>query len=430
MAATNLPSGDMSKLMQQFALETVKRLREAGYSALYAGGCVRDMLLGSTPHDYDVATDAAPEQVQKLFRRSLAIGAQFGVIEVLGREPGLHVQIATFRSDGHYSDGRHPDSVKYGTAEEDAQRRDFTINGLFYDPLDEKVIDYVGGQADLQKRILRAIGDPYKRFEEDKLRMLRAVRFASRLMFELEDNTAHAIRKMKDQLHQVSTERITDELKKMLTHRTRVLTMMRLRHLQLMPVLLPRMRKYDEEYLLVAHLPAEVSFPLVWAALLLNLQNINHGEALLTRQEVQQHYGRSFRLSLEDIDHVLYLIEGLPELRHADQLSWSKLKPLLAHQYRDELLVLLHAACNAWRWDVAGFQYCVKQLKHWSQADLEPPVLVTGEDVAALGVPKGPAYKTLLTAIREAQLNEEVKDRDAALELLRSIVPISLRRDG
>lgn len=411
----------MTNSMQQFALQTVKKLRDAGFSALYAGGCVRDMLLGQHPHDYDVATDASPEQVQQLFRRSLAIGAQFGVIEVLSKEPGIHVQVATFRSDGHYSDGRHPDSVMYGTAEEDAQRRDFTINGLFYDPLEEKVIDYVGGQVDLQKKIVRAIGLPQKRIEEDKLRMLRAVRFVARLGFELDTQTADAIRSMRHDIIQVSVERITEELKKMLTHPARCLAASWLSKLELLPVLLPRLSKTAEHYQLLAQLPTLCSYPLAWSALLVEVQRINNGEALLTRQEVQAHYGRSFKLSLAEIDHILYLIGGLPQLQQAEQLPWSTLKPLLAHAYRDDLLILLEAACIAWGWSHAGLDYCRERLGVWSPAELEPSVLVTGEDVASLGVPKGPAYKTLLTAIRDAQLNEQVTDRAAALSLLKQL---------
>lgn len=407
--------------MQQFALEIVKRLREADFTALWAGGCVRDMLLNQTPHDYDVATDASPQQVQQLFRRSLAIGAQFGVIEILGKSPGVHVQVATFRSDGHYSDGRHPDSVRYGTPEEDAQRRDFTINGLFYDPVAEQVIDYVGGQADLQARIVRAIGVPHKRIEEDKLRMLRAVRFVGRLGFTLEDQTAEAIRSMRHDITQVSIERITEELKKMLVHPARQLAFQWLGRLGLLAVLFPKLARVEIQGELLAHLPRICSFPLVWAALLVDLQRAHHGEQCLTRQEVQANYGRSFRLSLAEIDQLVYLVEGLASLRQAEQLPWSALKPILAHADRDDLLTLLDAACTAWGWNRAGLDYCREKLSVWKTADLEPSVLVTGEDVAALGVPKGPAYKTLLSAIRDAQLNEQVMDRSAALLLLKQL---------
>src|SRR6187431_2793035 len=169
------------KLAREFAVEVVRRLREAGLQALWAGGCVRDQLMGQLPKDYDVATDAAPERVREIFgqRRTLAIGAAFGVITVLGPKGAGQIDVATFRRDAAYSDGRHPDAVTFTDAEHDAQRRDFTINGVFYDPLEDRVIDYVGGQEDLTRRVIRAIGDPLARIAEDKLRMLRAVRFAA-----------------------------------------------------------------------------------------------------------------------------------------------------------------------------------------------------------------------------------------------------------
>jgi poly(A) polymerase len=196
---------------RKFATDVVSRLKDAGYQALWAGGCVRDELLGLPPADYDVATAARPEQVQRLFRRCHAVGAAFGVVEVLGdRGPDgqwLKVQVATFRSDGTYSDGRRPDSVTYSSPEEDAKRRDFTINGLFLDPLTRKLTDYVGGQDDLRAKILRAIGDPAERFVEDKLRILRAVRMAARFELTVDPATLDAGRRMAGQIAAVSAER-------------------------------------------------------------------------------------------------------------------------------------------------------------------------------------------------------------------------------
>lgn len=208
---------------REFAIDVVRRLRDAGYQALWAGGCVRDELLGLVPKDYDVATDARPEQVQQLFRRTIAVGASFGVIEVLGprqqeSEDFLKVEVATFRSDVSYSDGRHPDAVVFADAREDAWRRDFTINGMFFDPLKNELIDYVGGQADLDDRTLRAIGAPRQRFEEDKLRLLRGVRFAIRFELAIEATTEAAMRDMAASLPVVSAERIADELREILVH--------------------------------------------------------------------------------------------------------------------------------------------------------------------------------------------------------------------
>src|SRR3954470_14577492 len=208
---------------REFALDVSRKLREAGFDALWAGGCVRDELLGLTPKDYDVATSATPDQIRDLFghRRTLAIGASFGVITVLGPRDAGQIEVATFRTDAAYSDGRHPDSVTFTTAEHDAERRDFTINGLFFDPLAEKVVDYVGGQQDLKAHILRAIGNPRLRLSEDKLRMLRAVRFAATFNFSIESDTLLAIQEMAPQINTVSAERVGSEIRRMLVDSNR-----------------------------------------------------------------------------------------------------------------------------------------------------------------------------------------------------------------
>ncbi|MEX0586183.1 MAG: CCA tRNA nucleotidyltransferase, partial [Pirellulales bacterium] len=209
---------------RDFALEIVRRLRDAGHEALWAGGCVRDQLLGLAPKDYDVATNATPDQIREVFgrRRTLPIGAAFGVITVLGPRSAGQIEVATFRTDATYSDGRHPDSVTFTNAEHDAQRRDFTINGLFFDPVANEVVDYIGGQQDLETRILRAIGDPRLRLREDKLRMLRAVRFAASFGFQIEPATLQAIQEMAPEVTTVSAERIGMEIRRMLTDSHRV----------------------------------------------------------------------------------------------------------------------------------------------------------------------------------------------------------------
>ncbi|HYR58433.1 MAG TPA: CCA tRNA nucleotidyltransferase, partial [Chthoniobacteraceae bacterium] len=210
----------MSDSLENSARSIVRRLQDAGFTALYAGGCVRDRLLGAEPHDYDVATDAKPEQVQALFRRTVAVGAHFGVICVI--EDGREFQVASFRADGLYLDGRHPETVTFSTPELDAQRRDFTINGLFFDPIAERLIDYVGGQRDLEARVLRAIGNAADRFREDRLRMLRAVRLATVLGFEIEPATWRAVRENAPHIRDVSAERIREELVKIFLAPARV----------------------------------------------------------------------------------------------------------------------------------------------------------------------------------------------------------------
>src|SRR5262249_40690266 len=226
---------------REFALEIAKKLRAAGFEALWAGGCVRDQLLGLTPKDYDVATSAKPDEIRDLFgrRRTLPIGASFGVITVLGPSDAGQIEVATFRKDAAYSDGRHPDSVTFTDAEHDAQRRDFTINGLFFDPVQEEVVDYVGGQADLKAHIIRAIGNPRLRLSEDKLRMLRAVRFAAPFNFTIDPDTLHAIQEMAPQINTVSAERIGAELRRMLVDPNRAAALALLRETKLLAEVLP-----------------------------------------------------------------------------------------------------------------------------------------------------------------------------------------------
>src|SRR5437762_3715435 len=229
------------QLARQFAVDVVRRLRESGHQSLWAGGCVRDQLMGQLPKDYDVATDAVPDRVREVFgkRRTLPIGASFGVITVLGPEAAGQIDVATFRRDATYSDGRHPDAVSFSDAEHDAQRRDFTINGLFFDPLEDRVIDYVGGQDDLARRVIRAIGDPLARIAEDKLRMLRAVRFAARFDFAIDDKTLAAIKQQARELVIVSAERIAAELRLILTHPNRARGMELLADTGLLEIVLP-----------------------------------------------------------------------------------------------------------------------------------------------------------------------------------------------
>src|SRR5262245_714268 len=228
---------------REFAVEVVRRLRAAGHQALWAGGCVRDQLMGMLPKDYDVATDAAPDRVREVFgkRRTLPIGAAFGVITVIGPKGAGQIDVATFRRDAAYSDGRHPDAVTFSDAEHDAQRRDFTINGLFYDPLEERVIDYVGGQVDLQRHVIRAIGDPLQRIAEDKLRMLRAMRFAARFDFAIDAATLAAITQQSHELVIVSAERVAAELRLILTHVSRARGVELLADTGLLDVILPEL---------------------------------------------------------------------------------------------------------------------------------------------------------------------------------------------
>ena len=275
-----------SERARQFATEVVGKLQGAGFRALWAGGCVRDLMLGLTPADYDVATDATPEQVIALFgRRTVPVGVSFGVVRVLGPHgSGIEVEVATFRSDGAYVDGRRPESVTFSSPELDAARRDFTINGMFLDPFTDEVIDYVGGRDDLRDRILRAIGDPAARFREDKLRLLRAVRFAARFGMAIEPGTRSALRAMAGQVVQVAAERIAQELRRMLVDERRATAMQLALDEGLAAAILPPVAAmkgvahgqpvqpdgdlWDHTLLVLRLLPAGTSFPLAFAALL------------------------------------------------------------------------------------------------------------------------------------------------------------------
>jgi poly(A) polymerase len=437
---------------REFATETVQKLRDAGYQALWAGGCVRDELLGLLPEDYDVATDATPDQVRKLFKRTVAVGASFGVVEVLGPRIGgdfLKVQVATFRSDVSYSDGRRPDSVVFATAREDAERRDFTINGMFFDPMAGQLIDYVGGQADLEAKVLRAIGDPALRFAEDKLRLLRAVRFATRFELNLEPATASAIGAMASQIAVVSAERITDELHKLLTspHRARGIRL--LDELGLVKALLPELLPmkglpqglpsaptgdlWEHTLRVVELLMPAASFSLAFAALLHDIGKPRvvgrtpdrytfHQHEHVGKRLVEDVIAPRLKLSNQERERVAWLVEKHQYLSDAPRMRPSKLKQTLIHPGIEELLTLHRADAVASGRGVEHVEYCEHLLREWSEADLNPPPLLTGHDLLDRGFEQGPNFKILLDAVREAQLDGTISTQTQALELVNRLV--------
>jgi poly(A) polymerase len=428
---------------REFAVQVVRRLREAGHQALWAGGCVRDELLGLTPHDYDIATDATPEQVRRLFRRTVAVGAAFGVVQVLGPRP-LSVEVATFRSDVSYSDGRRPDQVVFSSPREDAERRDFTINGMFFDPIENRLVDYVGGQQDLQARILRAIGDPARRFTEDKLRMLRGVRMSTRFGLTIDPATADAIRAMADQITVVSAERIAEELRKMLVdpHRARGMNLMYDTDLvgPILPELLPMKALpqglpaaptgdlWDHVMSVLDYLGAGPSFPLAFAGLLHDVGKPRTVARTADRYTFyhHEHVGRRvaseiclrLKLSNEERERVEWLVEKHQYLADARQMRPAKLKQVLAHPGIGELLTLHEADARASGHDLDHVTYCRQLLAQWSEADLNPPPLLTGDDLKELGIPPGPVYKQLLDVVREAQLDGTITTKEQALGLV------------
>jgi poly(A) polymerase len=433
---------------REFAIDVVRNLRDAGFQALWAGGCVRDQLLGLEAHDYDVATDARPEDVRRLFRRSVAVGASFGVIEVLGPKidgETVHVQVATFRTEGAYSDGRRPDPehIAFCSAEEDAKRRDFTINGMFFDPLDDQVIDYVGGRADLGAKVLRAIGDPVQRLGEDKLRLLRAVRITARFDLTIEPATAAAIKAMADQVTVVSAERISDELRKMLVHSRRVRALNLLWELGLVKPLLPELVPmkglpqgppaapagdlWDHVMAVLDRLESP-SFALALGTLLHDVgkpRTIGRTPERYTFYH-HEHVGRDMadeiglrlKLSNADRERVTWLVEKHQYLADARQMKTSKLKTILAHPGIQELLALHRADALATGKNTDHVDYCEQLLKEWSAEDLNPPRLLTGHDLIRRGLKQGPRFKEILDHVWEAQLEGQIRTTPEAQKLV------------
>jgi poly(A) polymerase len=443
---------------REFATEVVARLQKVGHQALWAGGCVRDELLGLDPADYDVATDARPEQVQALFRRSVGVGASFGVVEVLGpRDPEgnwLKVQVATFRSDVGYSDGRRPDAVVFSSPEEDAKRRDFTINGMFLDPVRKQVIDFVGGRADLEAKVLRAIGDPSERFAEDKLRILRAVRMAAKFDLTIDPATLAAARRMADQITVVSAERIAEELRKILTNRNRVRGFRLLRKFELVGPVLPELvptfdlpqgppdaptgTLWDHTARVLDVLegplwprPWAVTFPLAFAAVLHDVGKPRVMGRTPDRYTFHghEHVGarmaadvcKRLRLSNAEAERVVWLVQNHQYLCDAPTMRASRLKPILVHSGIGELLALHRADAVASDRDVEHVEFCERILRETPPEELNPPPLVTGDDLRAAGMTPGPQFKRILDAVREAQLEGKVRTKEDGLRLAREL---------
>lgn len=396
---------------RQFATDVVRALRERGYIALWAGGCVRDQLLGIEPKDYDVATSATPEEVRTVFgrRRTIPLGASFGVITVLGPKEAGQIEVATFRTDGGYSDGRHPDQIEFSTPQHDAQRRDFTINGLFYDPVAGEVLDYVGGEADLAAGILRAIGNPRARIAEDKLRMLRAVRFAARFDFAIDADTLKAIRDHSAEITQVSGERIGAEMRSMLQHPRRSEALTLLRECELEPHVLPELTAATGELwnhiVSVLRRLASPTFPLALAAILSQFER--HVSVASIRQR--------WKLANAESVRVDWVVNHLPIARSATTIPWPQLQRVLIHEGSAEMVQLVEAIDGS---DSPAVVLCREKLA-LAPDRLNPPPLITGEDLIAAGLKPGPKFAELLEQVRDAQLLGQISSKDDALAMVR-----------
>jgi len=388
--------------------QVVERLRELGHVAYFAGGCVRDRLLGREPNDVDVATDARPEQVQKAFKRTNAVGAQFGIVIV--RLLGEQIEVATFRSDGTYSDGRRPDSVTYTNPEEDAVRRDFTVNGLFYDPLEDVVLDYVDGQADLKRRLVRAIGDPEARFAEDKLRILRAPRFAAALNFEIEPATADAIRLHVGDLEQVAPERLWGELVKILQKPTRARGVMLCAELGVLSQLLPEVADPKLAFHTLGSLPVDASLESALAAIL----------APCSAEQIERAL-RRLRASNKQREGALAIAAGVRALPGLAELPLAEQKRLLADPAWEQVPAVAHALLVARGEDPAPADRAREQRAAWaadtSPAGLFAPPLLLGSGLIQAGLQPGPSFGAILEGVRAAQREGRVSTEDEALQL-------------
>lgn len=398
----------------QAALDVMDRLRANDHIALLAGGCVRDRLLGRTPKDFDVATDATPEQVNRVFPRARKVGAKFGVMIV--RRLGCEVEVATFRTDGPYSDGRRPDHVAFGTELEDAQRRDFTINGLFYDPVGDRVIDHVGGRDDLRKRIVRTIGDPDQRFAEDHLRMLRAVRFAARLGFDIDQRTSDAIRRLADRLRAISPERVWGELEEILVGPERARGWSLLVANGLRVHLAAHWPQVDSDALVERRLAALATTPIDPA---LGLAAVWRGAA---PKEIVNACD-ALRLSNRLSRRVAWLLSTLDRAGDELALELADVKQMMANPSWADLLTLLRADIVATQADSTPVERLSRRASMIADEDIAPDALVTGDDLREMGMAPGPRMGELLDAIYRAQLNEQIKTREEAVSMAEAGLP-------
>lgn len=434
------PRPGILNAMNPTARRIIEVLRAQGHEAYLAGGCVRDLLLGATPKDYDIATSARPEAVQALFPRTVAVGAQFGVVVV--RADGAEFEVATFRADGEYQDGRRPESVTFTNAEEDARRRDFTVNGLFFDPVTERVLDFVGGRADLTAGVIRAIGDPAQRFAEDRLRLLRGIRFAARLGFEIEPGTWAAIGAGASGIHAVSAERIRDELVRIFTHPSRVRGFDLLDASGLLRELLPEVEalkgcKQPPEFhpegdvfvhtrLMLALLPENVSLPLALGVLFHDLgkpptfQRDETGRIRFNGHEyVSAELSRAImtrlRFSNAEIEATDALVRNHMAFKDVQQMRVAKLKRFLSRPTMDDELELHRVDCASSHGMLDNYEFLNRKREEFASEPLIPPPLLTGHDLIARGWRPGPRFKDVLDAAQTLQLEGGLADRDAAL---------------
>jgi poly(A) polymerase len=432
---------------REFAEQICSTLRGAGYQAYLVGGCVRDILLGRAPADYDVTTDATPDRVEQIFPNSLTVGAQFGVVVVIAEssQENLQVEVATFRSDVGYSDGRHPDAVVYAkSAEADVKRRDFTINGLLLDPKTNEVFDYVGGRNDLRAGIIRAIGQPEQRFREDKLRMLRAVRFAARFGYLIELETLRAIQKLAAEVVQVSAERLRDELTKLLTEGAARRGFELLDETRLLPQLLPeiaRMKGVEQPpqfhpegdvwmhtRMMLEGLEPGCSPTLAWGVLLHDVGKpptfappagpngrIRFDRHVEVGTRMAEEICRRLRFSNADTEQIAALVANHLRFKDVPQMKPGTLKRFARLDRFDEHLELHRLDCISSHRNLENYEFMRRFLAETPQEQVHPARLLTGDDLIRLGLRPGPKFKEILETAEDAQLEGKIATHEEAL---------------
>jgi poly(A) polymerase len=438
----------MNDAKKAAAISVVRELQKKNHEALFAGGCVRDALLRRKPQDYDVATSARPEEVERLFKRTIPVGKSFGVVRV--RVGVQEVEVATFRSEGKYVDGRRPSSVRFTDARHDAERRDFTVNGLFYDPISKKILDFVNGRADLKKRVLRAIGNPAARFREDHLRLLRCVRFAAQLDFQIERQTWLALQKLAPKIRSVSAERVREELNKILVSRNVLKGFRLLKRSGLLRYVLPEVeamegvgqpRAFHPEGDVWVHTLKVVeglkkpSVPLAWGALLHDVgkpptfekssvrghYRIRFPEHARVGAEMSDKILRRMRFSNAEREAIVDMVANHMTFKDVKAMRLSTLKRLLARPTFEEELELHRSDCLSSHRNLENYRFLQKKKKELSQQQIRPPRLIGGKDLIELGLTPGPSFGQILAGVEEAQLEGRVRTREEALDLARCL---------
>ena len=389
-----------------YAAQIVKTLHEKGHEAYFVGGCVRDMVMEIEPADYDIATSALPEEVMRIFPRTEPIGARFGVILVI--HYGVPFEVATFRSDQAYIDGRRPTSVVFTNAEEDVHRRDFTINGLLYDPVEQKVIDYVGGREDIASRTVRAIGNPAERFEEDKLRILRAIRFGARLGYSIEPETWNAVGRMAAKIHQVSAERIRQELVRILTEGEATRGVRMLAECGLLAEILPEIAwsDYLERRLEMLDIGGVADFAM---AVLLADASAEASAEVVAR----------LKFSSREQDHIAALVREQGRFARIRDMSVAELKRFMRRERFTDYLELYRVRMVAADEPLDDHAFVCSKLEGWTAEDLKPKPLISGDDLITLGLQLGPSFKEILTAVENEQLEGRLVDQASAIVFVR-----------